>query len=259
MRIPREPPVSPISLFSTRNTSRLNASVTKANHGPCTRSAGNPTNTLMSMHETPAMAMATRNGRFGNVMVDPANGDLAAGVEQHRHVGADAEECRLGQRHLAGEPMDEVRSDADDPEHGEQPEVEQRRVGATDGEHGEEGEASGQRRPLDDSTGPRSGRPTQVESEEGDGSNPPHPHHPGELRSPEGQQHHDRGRQHGEGDHGPRQLAAIEDRHAARSVDLTRDGSGGGPQMVRSSATPNKPCGRHRITRISSSSGIASR
>ena len=70
--MPRDPPVSPISLFSTRNTSRLNASVTKANHGPCTRSAGNPTSTLMTMQDTPAMAMATRNGRFGNVVLTPA-------------------------------------------------------------------------------------------------------------------------------------------------------------------------------------------
>ena len=130
--MPRDPPVSPISLFSTRNTSRLNANVTNANHGPCTRSAGNPTSTLTTMQNIPAMAMATRNGRFGNVVRHPADGDLATGVEQHRDVGADPQEGGLGQGDLAGEAVDEVRSDADDPEHGEQTEVEQRRVRAPD-------------------------------------------------------------------------------------------------------------------------------
>ena len=37
-----------------------------------TRSAGKPISTLMTMQESPAMAMARRNGRFGNVVLTPA-------------------------------------------------------------------------------------------------------------------------------------------------------------------------------------------
>ena len=69
--IPRDPSVSPSSLLSTRNTSRLNANVTNANHGPCTRSAGNPMSTLNTMQVNPAMAIATRNGTFGSVVLIP--------------------------------------------------------------------------------------------------------------------------------------------------------------------------------------------
>ena len=69
--IPRDPSVSPSSLLSTRNTSRLKARVTKASHGPCTRSAGKPINTLITMQASPAMAIVSRNGRFGSVAVRP--------------------------------------------------------------------------------------------------------------------------------------------------------------------------------------------
>ncbi len=70
--MPRDPSVSPTSLFSTRNTSRLKARVTNASHGPCTRSAGKPISTLKAMQVRPATAMARRKGRSGNVASKPA-------------------------------------------------------------------------------------------------------------------------------------------------------------------------------------------
>ena len=128
------------------------------------------------------MAMATRNGTLGNVALNPADGDLATRVEQHRDVGPDAEERGLRQGDLPGEAVDQVRPDAHDPEHGEQAQVEQRRGRAADGKDHQKGEASGQRRPLDDRSGPRPGRPVQVETEQGDDGQPPHPQHASELR-----------------------------------------------------------------------------
>ena len=183
--IPRDPSVSPSSLLSTRNTSRLNANVTNANHGPCTRSAGNPISTLNTMQVNPAMAIASEERHVRKRRAHPADGDLATRVEQDRDVGPDPEEPRLGQGDLAGEAVDEVRPDADDAEDREQAQVEQRRSRAPDGEHDEECETSGQRRPLDDDPGPRIQRHQQVEADDADECQRPQPHDPREVGSSE--------------------------------------------------------------------------
>ena len=77
--------------------------------------------------------------------------------------------------------MDEVRSDADDPEDGEQPQIEQRRVGSPTGKT-----ARNAKHPVSvvhlttlPVFVPR--REVQVEAEQGDQRHAPQPHHAGEL------------------------------------------------------------------------------
>ncbi len=133
-----------------------------------------------------------------------ADGNLAASVEQHRRVGPDPQEPRLSQGDLSGETVDEVRPDADDAEHREQAQVEQRRVRPPDREHNEERKAPRQRHPLDDDPGPGIHRHEQVEGDDGENGRHPQPHDSRELRSPEGEHDDKRRRQDGHGDESPR-------------------------------------------------------
>ena len=137
-RRPRDPRVRSSSLFSTRNTNRLNASVTNASHGPWTRSAGMPISTLNAMLTMMAIGIVSRNGRSGRSTLMPHSRDLTAGIKEDRCVGADAEERGLSQRDLACEALRQVHPDHDDCEHHEDAHVDHGRVGAPDREHDEE-------------------------------------------------------------------------------------------------------------------------
>ncbi len=188
-----------------------------------------------------------------------ADDDLATGVEEHGDIGADPQERRLGQGDLAGESVGQVRPDAHHAEDREQSHVEQGRVRPPDREHDEEGEASGERRPFDGHAGPRLDRDQQVEHDDSDERHHPEPDDPVELRVSEGQQHDQRGgddRRRGES---PRHRAALRPGDGGSVIGEVWIFGGDGAHIVRSSAMPKRPCGRHRMTRIINNSGIASR
>ena len=109
--------------------------------------------------------------------------------------------------------------------------------------------------PVHESTGTNRLRPrTPHDSEQ------PEPHDPRELGSPERKGDDERGRHDA-----TRRRVATTSLRGRPSVTVsgsslqTGAGRDDRPHIVRSSAMPKSPCGRHRITRIINTSGIASR